>query len=164
MKHLILILLLSSCSATNLLRRAIKKDPSIVKTDTIVIEKIIEGEKGATIGIDSVIVDNSRIYIKALANGKINLNYIVKDVVIQDTTDVITIVAPPSRKEVKEKAKTERKKVKEQGKTDRVVARKKHSKDKPINHTSHWVVFLLGMATMLSINLLSVILYKRFFR
>lgn len=175
MKHLILILLLSSCSASNLMQRAIKKDPNIVKTDTVIVDRIIEGQSGIIAGLDSVIIDNERIYIKAIANGKIDLKYNVKDLHIQDTTEITNVVIPPSNSAIRQAERTKRKIAKQDGRTNRVtvrnnsdVAKKQISADtKSVIklakiESNRWRWFCFWFVSCLGLMILIIILRWRF--
>lgn len=73
MRYLILILLLSSCSATWHIDRAIKKDPSILKPDTIIkydttiiFKDRILYDTFVTTEYDTVVVQDSFVYTKVI--------------------------------------------------------------------------------------------------
>lgn len=174
MKYLILILLLSSCSAAKLVERGLKKDPSLMKRDTVIVDRIIEGQSGIIAGLDSVIIDNERIYIKAIANGKIDLKYNVKDLHIQDTTEITNVIIPPSNVAIRQAERTKRKIAKQDGRTNRVtvrnnsdVAKKQISADtKSVIklakiESNRWRWFYFGFVSAIGIVVLIVILRWR---
>jgi hypothetical protein len=73
MRYLILILLLSSCSATWHINRAIKKDPSILKPDTIIkydttiiFKDRILYDTFTTTEYDTVVMQDSFVYTKVI--------------------------------------------------------------------------------------------------
>lgn len=73
MRYLILILLLSSCSATWHINRAIKKDPSILKPDTIIkydttiiFKDRILYDTFVTTEYDTVVMQDSFVYTKVI--------------------------------------------------------------------------------------------------
>ena len=73
MRYLILILLLSSCSATWHIDRAIKKDPSILKPDTIIkydttiiFKDRILYDTFVTTEYDTVVMQDSFVYTKVI--------------------------------------------------------------------------------------------------
>lgn len=159
MRYIILLLLLSSCSASWHYNRAIEKDPSIVRNDTTVVEKIIEG---ATVGDDSVEVNNDLLWIKAIGKGKISLDYKVKT---KSVTEV-TKVDPPKnqrteRVKERQKGRTERKKVKEDGKTARTVIKYKY-KTVRVKEKDGSLLYI-GMAIGLAISYLLYRATKQFF-
>ena len=162
MRYIILLLLLSSCSASWHYNKAIKKDPSIVKNDTTVVEKIIEG---ATVGDDSVEVNNDLVYIKAIGKGKISLDYKVKT---KSVTEVTKVDPPTTRKEERTKrvearqnGRTDREKVKQDGKTARTVVKYKYKtvrvKEKDMS------LLYVGLAIGLAISYLLYRATKQFF-
>lgn len=162
MKHLILLFLLSSCSASWHYNRAIEKDPSIVKNDTTIVEKIIEG---ATVGDDSVEVNNDLLWIKAIGKGKISLDYKVKT---KSVTEVTKVDPPTTRKEertkrVKERqnGRTDREKVKQDAKTERVQIKYKY-KTVRVKEKDGSLLYI-GIAIGLAISYLIYRATKQFF-
>ncbi len=166
----ILLLFLTSCSAVWHVNRAIEKDPNIIKPDTITVERTIYGDTGKAQGRDSVIIDNSRVWIKALAAGKIDLSYIVKDVTILDTTD-ITVVPRTARQEriqgrnerrdrkadLKEKKEDRRMK-----REDRRTVEAIESTKKVVERQKGWNLLWVGICIGLAISTLGRFLIKRF--
>lgn len=167
MKNLIIIfLLLTSCSAEHYMAKAIKKNPNIIKKDTVVVDRVIKGDSAEVFGFDSVMVSNERLYAKATGRGKISLEYILKDFVIHDTVSVTEIKFSKPRYQVKAEEKTKRKAIKEEGKTDRKVV----NKDKVIGKKkikeegkNEWNYFWAGFCTCLGVMVLLYFLRKRFF-
>lgn len=158
----ILLLLLTSCSASWHYNRAIEKDPSIVKNDTVTVEKIIEG---TTVGEDSVEVNNDLVWIKAFGLGKIKLEYKVKTKIV---TDVTTVDPPTTRKEertkrveARQKGRTDRVKERQDGKTARVVVKYKYKTVKVKEKDSS--LLYIGMAIGLAISYLIYRATKQFF-
>lgn len=160
MKNLLIIfLLLTSCSAEHYMAKAIKKDPNIIKKDTVVIDRIIKGDSAEIFGFDSVMVNNERLYAKATGRGKISLEYILKDFIIHDTVSVTEIKFSKPRYQVKAEEKTKRKAKKEEGKTDRKVGKKKIKEE----GKNEWNYFWAGFCTCLGVMVLLYFLRKRFF-
>lgn len=169
MKHILLILLLSSCSAANLLSRAIKKDPSIRTTDTLYVDKVIEKEVGSAIGIDSVEIDNDKVWIKAIGSGKLSLSYEIKEHTITIPVEVPKIIPPKTRQD----HKTERAKIKATQKTARAVAKSNQKLEqtkarKSYNKNSkrrvkwyEWMI--LGAIIWQAVRSLASIMMKKFF-
>lgn len=154
MRYLAILLILSSCSATWHVNRALKKDPNIIKPDTIV-----ETVYGDTSGIDSAEVSLPNLWIKATGKGRIDLRYR-----LIDTTSVVSVPDTPRTERVKarQKGKTDRKKIKEDAKTDRVKIKYVYKTVKVKENVDDRL--RMGIAIGLSISVLLVILYKRFFR
>ena len=158
-RNIILILMLSSCSASYHYNKAIKKDPSIVKNDTTIVEKIIEG---STVGEDSVEVNNDLVYIKAVGLGKISLDYKVKTKIVTD----VTTVDPPKnnrteRVRLRQEGRTDRRKVKQDAKTARTQIKYKYKtvkvKEKDVS------LIYIGIAIGLAISYLVYRATKQFF-
>lgn len=94
-----LIYCMVSCSAPKLLQRAIKKDPNVlselVSNDTVKIETTVYSDSG--IYKDSALIDNDRVYIKALVEkGYIALSYRVKPVLIDTILPSKKITVSPN--------------------------------------------------------------------
>jgi hypothetical protein len=146
--------------------RALRKDPNIIKKDTVVVDRIIEGDSGKVFGFDSAMVDNERLYIKAIGRGKIDLSYILKDFIIHDTVTVTNVVIPPTRQQVRQQGKTDRKKAVQEGKTDRKIIQKdKALGKKKIKEEgkNEWNYFWAGFCTCLGVMVLLYFVRKRFF-
>jgi hypothetical protein len=172
-----ILLLLSSCSAVWHHNRAIDKDSDLCKSDTVIVERTIPGDSGTAVGMDSVLVDNERVWIKALATGKIDLRYTIKDVVIQDTTETKVVPATPKgerkewRKEKRRRKedRRDRREDRRHKKEDRKLAREERRTVEVIESTKRavarnegWNLLLVGIAIGLSISMLYRILIKRF--
>lgn len=163
MRYLIILILLSSCSASNLLSRAIKKDPSIITERVVIVEKEIPGVFTDTTAMDTIAIDNERIKLLATAKGKIDLTYYIKPVQIIDTTSTkeVNIPEKPSVAKVKARqdGKTARKKIYKEEKTKRVVQR---SKTKEVKKTKWYNWLLIGIAIGFILNVVLRFLRKRF--
>lgn len=160
MKNLLIIfLLLTSCSAEHYMAKAIKKDPNIIKKDTVVVDRIIKGDSSEVFGFDSVMVSNERLYAKATGRGKISLEYILKDFIIHDTVSVTEVKFSKPRYQVKAEEKTKREAIKQEGKTDRVVEKKKIKEE----GKNEWNYFWAGFCTCLGVIVLLYFVRKRFF-
>jgi len=169
MRYIIVILLLSSCSAANLLSRAIKKDPSIRTTDTLYVDKVIEKEVGIVTGIDSIEVDNDKLWIKAIGSGKLTLSYEIKEHTITIPVEVPKITPPKTRQD----HKTERARIKSTQKTARAVAKSTQKLEqtkarKSYNKNSkkrikwyEWMI--LGAIIWQAVRSLASIMMKKFF-
>tara|TARA_R100000664_G_scaffold34181_1_gene54757 strand:+ start:5432 stop:5875 length:444 start_codon:yes stop_codon:yes gene_type:complete len=107
MRYLILVLLLSSCSSTYHLKKAIKKDPEILKEQTIIDTLKIET-------IDSV------AYV---VNDTIKYSYFktITDTIIK--TKYRYIKNPKTRQEIRLESKKEIKEIKQTAKTERLDKR-----------------------------------------
>jgi hypothetical protein len=159
MKKILLLLILSSCSASYHYNKAIKKDPSIVKNDTTIVEKIIEG---ATVGEDSVEINNDLIWIKAIGLGKISLDYKVKTKIVTD----VTTVDPPKnnrteRVRLRQEGRTDRKQLKQDAKTARTQIRYKYKTIKVTEKRND--LLYIGIAIGLAISYLVYRATKQFF-
>lgn len=148
---LISALSLSSCSSLWHYNRAIKKDPSIVKTDTLIVEKEVEG---SIVGTDTAEVNNDSIWIKAVGLGKISLDYKIK---VQSVTNVTDVDPPKSKTEVRQKERTERKKEK----TKQAEIKYKYKTVKV--QENNFNLLYIGIAIGLSISFLIYRLWKRIF-
>lgn len=167
MRYLIILILLSSCSASNLLSRAIKKDPSIITEKVVIIEKEVPGVFIDTTAIDTLLIDNDRISLTAIAKGKIDLSYYIKPVQIIDTTTVkeVNIPEKPSVAKVKARqdGKTARKKIAQDGKTNRSTQKSKAKETKYKEKKTKWYNWLLiGIAIGFILNTVLKFLWKRF--
>ena len=156
---LIIFLLLTSCSAEHYMAKAIKKDPNIIKKDTVVVDRIIKGDSAEVFGFDSVMVSNERLYAKATGRGKISLEYILKDFIIHDTVSVTEVKFSKPRYQVKAEEKTKREAIKQEGKTDRVIGKKKIKEE----GKNEWNYFWAGFCTCLGVMVLLYFVRKRFF-
>jgi len=107
--NIIIFLLLVSCSAEKHLFIALKKDPNIIKSDTIY--KNIPGETQFLQSKDSTIeVNTPRVHIKAQYHkGIFSLFYEVKDTLVKATE----INLPKKRYEVRAEVKKEKQKTKQ---------------------------------------------------
>jgi hypothetical protein len=123
----------------------------------VVVDRIIEGPSDTIVGEDSVKIDNDRIWIEAFGLGKITLNYKVKDVIIHDTTEVTSVVIPPTRQQ----ERTKRVEARQKGKTDRVQIKYKYKTIKVTEQKND--LLYIGIAIGLAISYLAYRLYKRFF-
>ena len=139
--------------------KAIKKDPNIIKKDTVVVDRIIKGDSAEVFGFDSVMVSNERLYAKATGRGKISLEYILKDFIIHDTVSVTEVKFSKPRYQVKAEEKTKREAIKQEGKTDRVIGKKKIKEE----GKNEWNYFWAGFCTCLGVMVLLYFVRKRFF-
>lgn len=163
MRCLIILILLSSCSASNLLSRAIKKDPSIITEKVVIIEKEIPGVFVDTTAMDTIAIDNERIKLLATAKGKIDLSYYIKPVHIIDTTSTkeVNIPEKPSVAKVKarQEGKTARKKIAQEEKTNRIIQKSNTKQIKYKERKSYWYIWItIGFI----LNSLLRFLWKRF--
>lgn len=138
----IILYLINSCSATKLIERAVKKDPTILKDriDTVTVKtKEVKGESKA---LDTVFVDDEYITIIAYnINDSIKVQYEIKQqlidtifkskfitvidtVVIHKTRQEIRLDARQKRLETKVEGKNEKVFIKQSGRTSRVSIRK----------------------------------------
>lgn len=155
LRLVVMAIVLSSCSASYHFKRAIAKDPSIIKNDTTIVEKIIEG---TTVGEDSVEVNTDLVWIKALGLGKIKLDYKVKTKVV---TDVTTVDPPKTKTEVRQENRTKRTEARQSGKTDRVQIKYKYKTIKVTEQKND--LLYIGIAIGLAISYLVYRMWKRFF-
>jgi hypothetical protein len=169
----VLLLFLTSCSAVWHVNRAIEKDPNIIKPDTITVERTIVGDTGQQVGMDSVLIDNSRVWIKALGEGKIDLSYIVKDIQIVDTTDITVVPsAPKKRWERRADRKDERQRGRRDDRErndglkmkreDRRTVEAIESTKKVVERHKGWNLLWVGICIGLAISTLCRFLIKRF--
>lgn len=147
MRYIIILILLSSCSASNLLSRAIKKDPSIIQERVVIVEKEIPGVFTDTTAMDTIAIDNERIKLLATAKGKIDLSYYIKPVQIIDTTSTKEVNIPEKSSVAKVKArqegKTHRTKIKHEEKTKQVVQKSNNKGHKCRKPFIPWYVWML---------------------
>lgn len=120
---IVLSLIVSSCNASWHFAKAIKKDPSIVKNDTVTVVKIVPEVSDSVSAIDSLIVDNNDLYIKAVASGKIDLLWKLKERVDTISTSSNTVEAPKKRIEIRKEKRNERSAKTQEEKTKRTEVR-----------------------------------------
>lgn len=153
-KIILVLALLSSCSATWHLRRAVKKDPSIVTTTTIETVKVVKdsGHAIIKIGRDTTIFDSLiTINVKYDSNGVSNLTWVLKDIPVQVVTKTVTIVAPKSRQQIRQEEKTKRYKAKQCAKIAKAQIKndsKKFKKTK--NNLIYWAILIIIVAIVYS--------------
>jgi hypothetical protein len=164
-----ILLFLSSCSAVWHVNRAIEKDPNIIKPDTITVERTIVGDTGQAMGRDSVIIDNSRVWIKALGEGNIDLSYIVKDIQILDTTDITVVPSAPKKRWERRADRKDEREERKNKKEDRKLARENRrtveaieSTKKVVARQEGWNLLWVGICIGLAISTLGRFLIKRF--
>ena len=146
------VLTLNACrTPQDLVTLAIKRDPNVILCKNDTIEKIVEKEVGTVLGQDSLIIDNERIYMKVIAQGKIIVNYEIKE--ISKFVDVKTpiINRKPTRQEVRQQGRTSRKTVKgevkinkQKEKTKRTEIRKAPAKKRAENKKPWFDKFWIG--------------------
>lgn len=100
MRYLLLVLLLSSCSATWHLKRAVKKDPSIlleqvVKIDTFVVrDTFVYHRVDTTELIDTITIDTGSVQVQIIREHDVIRTFIKQS---PDTAYItITKTLPPS--------------------------------------------------------------------
>ena len=147
MRLIILLLLLSSCSSTFHLKRAIKKDPEILKektvTDTITIATIDS--------IPYVVNDTVRYtYFKTTTDTLIQFKYKY-------------IKNPKTRQEIRLKSKEVIKVIKEDAKTDRLEARlDKRLKQTEVRKSGGgWQVWLFLFIIGFLVGMFFILMIKR---
>jgi len=149
-KIILVISLLSSCSATWHLRRAIKKDPSIVTTTTIETIKVIKdsGHAVIKIGRDTTIVDSLiTINVKYDSNGLSNLTWVLKEIPVRIVTKTVTIVPPKTRQEIRQKEKTKRYEAKQHAKIAKAEIKNNSKKFKKArNSIIYWAIIIVIIA------------------
>jgi hypothetical protein len=126
----IILYLINSCSATKLIERAVKKDPTILKDriDSVTVKtKEIKGEAK---GLDTVFVDDQYITIIAYnINDSIKVNYEIKQQLIDTIlkskliTVIDTVVIHKTRQEIRLDARQKRLETKIEGKNEKVFIR-----------------------------------------
>ncbi len=153
---LIIILAAAGCrTPEQLAQKAIRLDPNIFHCDTT--EKIvtIEKEVASIVGYDSIMIDNDKIILKVVGQGKLILNYEVKEQKRTVPVEKPVIKPSKSKTEIKEENKTKRKETKWKGKTeisagvqDRKVkvadSNNEHKNIKAQNKKQWWDHFWLG--------------------
>ena len=153
-KIILVISLLSSCSSTWHLRRAIKKDPTIVTTTTIETVKVIRdsGHAIIKIGRDTTIFDSLvTINVKYDSNGVSNLTWVLKDIPVKVVTNIVTIVPPKSRQEIRQEEKTKRYKAKQCTKIAKAQIKSNTKKlKKTQNSIIYWAVLIIIIAIVYS--------------
>tara|TARA_R110000772_G_scaffold120327_3_gene226504 strand:- start:916 stop:1341 length:426 start_codon:yes stop_codon:yes gene_type:complete len=102
MRYLALIFILSSCSASYHVKKAVKKDPTLLNpvSDTIRIEKTL---------IDTVYTSDSTFYIE--------VKTVQFDTIIQYQKMIVPVYK--TRQEIRQKEKTERTEIKQGQRTER---------------------------------------------
>ena len=146
-KLIILILFfLSSCSSAWHLKRAIKKNPSIIQNKVDTVREIIPGTTLTIFGKDSIIINEPKVYIKAKSFGdSMSLFYeFLPDTIIKIETKTVFNV-PKTRyqtkieyRTIKEFEKTKRNKNEFDFKTEKVKQKK-----------SNFSPFFIGFLTAL---------------
>lgn len=153
-KIILVLALLSSCSATWHLRRAVKKDPSIVTTTTIETVKVIRdsGHAIIKIGRDTTIFDSLvTINVKYDSNGVSNLTWVLKDIPVKIVTNTVTIVPPRSRQEIRQEEKTKRYRAKQCAKITKAQIKSNTKKlKKTQNSIIYWAVLIIIVAIVYS--------------
>lgn len=145
---LALILLLGSCrSADKLFAKAIQKDPSLVKTITVVREISVPGESKTIKFKDSLVGNDARLkYDIRLIGDSISFHYEVKETAVP-CQEVTTSYNPrPSNTEIRQTEKTKRKEIVQAGKTDRkeaVETRKENNKIAQVATKSTGLIYKL---------------------
>jgi Ca2+/Na+ antiporter len=132
------IYVLSSCSAEHHLAKAIDKDPSIFKPKVDTIELVTTEYVESIKGKDSLIIDNERVFIKALSfKDSLFLDYKLKayvfDTIIEteiiDTATVQSLLNRKTRQDKRLDAKQERLETKKNARV-KIVTEKQKNKPK----------------------------------
>jgi hypothetical protein len=123
MKKLIFLLtsslLLISCSPAWHLNRAIKKDPTIVRTQRDTIVKTVS-DSGEVSFYQDTIIEDSLLFISVKhIDSKINLYWYLKSIKIEFPAEVTNIIPQPTNFRVWQDNKTKRTDIKQENKTDR---------------------------------------------
>jgi uncharacterized ubiquitin-like protein YukD len=148
---------LASCSSAFHLRKAIKKNPNIIQNsvDTVKIEtpgitKIIHAK-------DSIVVDEEKFYIKAIANGdSLSLYFNIYADTVFIIKEKVVFNAPKTRQENRHEFKLEKMNIrkkkqfqKQEIKSKTAISKKqiKHESRKGFSIFYFLVSFLLGFVT-----------------
>lgn len=156
------IYVLSSCSAEHHLSKAIDKNPNIFKPKVDTIEVVTTEYLESIKGKDSLIIDNERVFIKALSlNDSLFLDYKLKayvfDTVIEseiiDSATIGGLLNKKTRQDKRLQAKQGRLETKKDARV-KIVTEKQ--KNKPKQNTSFfkrlWIkfrtflIFIIGLA------------------
>lgn len=141
---IIILLTLASCSSSWHLKRAIKKNPSIVQNSVDTIKEFIPGKIEYIFGTDSIIVNEAKVYIKVKSkNDSLELFYeFLPDTVYKIQTKTI-FNAPKTRFETRYEYKI----LKQQGRTTRKKedASVKKSKHKSKPNKISFLLVLIGI-------------------
>ena len=149
----IIFYLINSCSASKLIEKAVKKDPTILKekVDTVTVKS--KEVKGEAKGLDTVFVDDQYITIIAYSiKDSVKVSYNIKQqlidtilktkfitiydtIIIHKTRQEIRLEARQKRFETRVDGKNEKIFIKQSGKTSRTSVRNE-SKGKSINNGS----------------------------
>jgi hypothetical protein len=114
-----LSLLLVACSPTWHLNRAIKKDPSIVHTQTDTIVKTIS-DSGEVYFYGDTMVENNFVFISVKHEGlKTNLYWYLKSIKIEFPVETTTINPQPSNFSTWQANKTIRTQIRQENRTER---------------------------------------------
>jgi hypothetical protein len=137
-----ILFFLNSCSASKLIERAVKKDPTILKEKEHKVSVASKEIKGEAKGLDTAFVDDKYITIIAYSiKDSIKVSYDIKQqlidtilsiktitvidtVVIHKTRQEIRLDARQKRLETKIEGKNEKVFIKQSGRTSRVSIRK----------------------------------------
>jgi len=144
LKYFVLFIFLTSCSSTWHLRRAIKKDPSIIKTTTVEVTRVIHDKGMAYLvkGKDTTIQDSLiSINLKYDTLGHVLVDWELKKLKTEEIINTTTIVPPKTRQEIRQENRTERVEAKEYSKIERTKAKVEIKKTKH-NNLVYWVIVL----------------------
>lgn len=146
----------TSCiTAEKHLQKALKKDPNIVLCDSVdTLYKYLPSIKEEISGVDSIIVDNKRIYIKAKATGKIDLEWVLKKDSIMVIEKTPIIKPRPTNRQIKlnnkKEIKIEKEKTKQIQSNNKVKIKESKAIIKKSNKNKfNWYIlsFVLGFVT-----------------
>lgn len=123
----IILYLINSCSASKLIERAVKKDPTILKDRVDSVTVKTKEVKGEAKGLDTVFVDDEYITILAYdINDSIKVQYEIKQQLIDTIlrckfiTVIDTVVIHKTRQEIRLDARQKRLETKIEGKNEKV--------------------------------------------
>lgn len=116
---IILSTLLVACSPAWHLNRAIKKDPSIVKTHIDTIVKTLS-DSGEVSFYQDTMVENNFVFISVKHEGdKTNLYWYLKSIRIEFPSEVTNIIPQPTNFRVWQDNKTKRTEIRQENKSER---------------------------------------------
>ena len=156
------IYVLSSCSAEYHLAKAIDKNPSIFKPKVDTIEVVTTEYLESVKGKDSLIIDNERVFIKALSlNDSLFLDYKLKayvfDTVIEseiiDSATIGSLLNKKTRQDKRLQAKQERLETKKDARVKIVTEKQKNKPKENMGFFKRlWIkfrtflIFIIGLA------------------
>ena len=126
----IILYLINSCSATKLIERAVKKDPTILKDRIDSVTVKTKEVKGEAKDLDTVFIDDEYITVIAYnINDSIKVQYEIKQQLIDTIlkskfiTVIDTVVIHKTRQEIRLDARQKRLETKIEGKNEKVFIR-----------------------------------------